>query len=66
MKVISVSERLAGFQCMLNPRLGFFRRQQFHEGNTLQFQEPVFIDQAAGGQIAAAHHMRDFISDLVS
>ena len=60
-----IPQRLARFQRMLDSCLRFFRRQQFYKRASFQFEEPVFIDQAAGSQVATAHHIRKLASNVM-
>jgi hypothetical protein len=50
---------------MLDPRLCFFRRQQFYKCGSFEIKEPALVHQAAGGELTATHYMRDFAANQI-
>ena len=50
---------------MLDPRLCFFRRQQFYKCGSFQIKEPALIHQTSGGELTATHYVRDFAADQI-
>src|SRR5690554_1067915 len=57
--VESVPDRLAGLHHAHDSFLGLGMIEQFHEGAPLQVEQPLFVDQAARLDIAAAHDLGD-------
>src|SRR5687767_1755080 len=56
---ISIPQWLARLEHVLDPRLRLFRRDQLHERLALEIEEPLLVDEAAGFDLAAAHHGRE-------